>query len=185
MATRSDDIQQRALALLEREEQEVLRQMEQEEQAERESRFADARRRIKEQDREIAAEQARKEAQAEALVLSQERYGLGKDLEEAAANLNRLLGEYEDLHRRHADALRRAGRPLGHDYRLPDVITAWWKDRFGGPNSLTGTPAGHMDAIGHYEERRRKGLPERDPLADAPEQDAEMGQGWSKWGIDG
>jgi len=152
------EIDRRALDLLEREEQEAARDKERRDHEHHESRLDNARRRIKENDAKVAAEQARRDAEAEAGEIAARRYELAEEMEEAAASVNRKLAEYEALDRRHRDALRRAGRPLGHDYRLTDVITGWWKDRFGGFNSLTGTPAPHWNS---------EGIPlhEADPMA--------------------
>ena len=158
--------QDRALKLIEREDAEAARRQEQEAREARESRISDAIQRVKMQDREIAREEARQEAEAEAAEIAVQRHDLEARMEQEAKALSNSLKELEALHTKHASALRRAGRPLGHEYRLTDVVKAWWRDRFGGPNSLTGTPTGHMDAMGRHEERRRKSLPERDPLAD-------------------
>ena len=73
-------------------------------------------------------------------------------------SLNRTLSELQSLHGRHADALRRAGRPLGHGYRLPDIIARRWRQLFGGWNSVTDTPAPHWNS-------EDKPLHEADPLA--------------------
>jgi len=153
-----NDVDQRVLDMLGREDEQAARDKERRDREAAEGRVADARRRIKENDAEIAAEQARREAAVEAKEISARRYELAEEMEEAAASVNRKLAEYEALDRRHRDALRRAGRPLGHDYRLTDVITGWWKDRFGGFNSLTGTPAPHWNS---------EGIPlhEADPMA--------------------
>jgi Rad3-related DNA helicase len=161
-----NDVDRRALDLLEHEEQEAARDKERRDHEHHESRIMDARRRIKEDDAEIERERRRRGAEAEAEEISARRHELAEEMEEAAASVNRRLAEYESLHKRHADALRRAGRPLGHDYRLTDVITGWWRARFGGWNSLTGTPSPHFNA----EDRP---LHERDPLADVTGYDDE------------
>ena len=122
------EIDRRALDLLEREEQEAARDKERRDHEHHESRLDNARRRIKENDAKVAAEQARREAEVEADDLARERYELEERLEGEAMAVNRTLSELQSLHKRQGDALRRAGRPLGHDYRLTDLITAWWKD---------------------------------------------------------
>ena len=154
----TNDIKDKALELLEQEDQGNRHAAERRAEREREGRLQDAIARIKENDAEIAAEQARRDAEAEAQEIARQRHELEQRIEAEAMALNRSLSELESLHRRHADALRRAGRPLGHDHRLTDVITGWWRARFGGWNSLTGTPSPHFNA----EDRP---LPERDPLA--------------------
>jgi len=170
---RSDikDIDTRARKLVEAEELAAQERAERESEQANESRIMDARRRIKEDDARAAAERSRQGAGVEADDLARERYELEERLEGEAMAVNRTLSELQSLHKRQGDALRRAGRPLGHDYRLTDLITAWWKDRFGSPNSLTSTPVGHMDSMGRHEERKRKSLPERDPLADVTSYD--------------
>ncbi len=50
--------------------------------------------------------------------------------------------------------------PVSAHYRLADILTPWFRHRFGGPYSLTGIPAPHQAP----EDRT---LPERDPLASA------------------
>ncbi len=152
------DIERRASDLLEREEQEAARDQERRDHEHHESRLEEARRRIKEDDARAAAERSRQGAGVEADDLARERYELEERLEGEAMAVNRSLAELESMHQRQGDALRHAGRPLGHDYRLTDLITGWWKDRFGGFNSLTGTPSPHFNA-------EDKPLPERDPLA--------------------
>lgn len=152
------DIDTRARKLVEAEELAAQERAERESEQANESRIMDARRRIKEDDARSAAERSRQGAEVEAAELSKERYELEERLESEAMAVNRTLAELESLHQRQGDALRHAGRPLGHDYRLTDLITGWWKDRFGGFNSLTGTPSPHFNA-------EDKPLPERDPLA--------------------
>lgn len=154
----TNDVDQRVLDMLGREDEQAGRDKEQRDREAAEGRVADARRRIKENDAEIAAEQARREAGVEAAEIAAQRYELEERLEGAAMAVNRSLSELESMHQRQGDALRRAGAPLGHDYRLSEVITPWWRARFGGWNSLTGTPAPHFNA-------EDKPLPERDPLA--------------------
>ncbi len=153
-----NDVDQRVLDMLEREEAQAARDQERRDHEHHESRLEEARRRIKEDDARSAAERSRQGAEVEAAELSKERYELEERLESEAMAVNRTLAELDSMHQRQGDALRRAGRPLGHDYRLTDLITGWWKDRFGGFNSLTGTPSPHFNA-------EDKPLPERDPLA--------------------
>ncbi|MEJ7871287.1 MAG: hypothetical protein WKF67_03430 [Rubrobacteraceae bacterium] len=152
------DVDQRVLDMLEHEEQEAARDKERRDHEHHESRLEAARRRIKEDDARAAAEQSRQGAGVEADDLARERYELEERLEGEAMSMNRTLSELESLHKRQGDALRHAGRPLGHDYRLTDLITAWWRARFGGWNSLTGTPSPHFNA----EDRP---LQERDALS--------------------
>jgi vacuolar-type H+-ATPase subunit I/STV1 len=154
----TNDVDKRAAKLVEVEkEREAEKESRRREQAEA-SRLTDARKRIKQHDREIAQEQARKEAEAEATDLARQRHELEERLEREAAALNLSLADLEALDRRHLDALRRAGRPPGHGQHLAALITRWWLARFGGWNSLTGTPSPHWNA----EDRP---LPESDPLA--------------------
>ncbi len=152
------EIDRRALDLLEREEQEAARDKERRDHEHHESRLEEARRRIKENDAEIAAERSRQGAEVEADEIARERYELEERLEGEAMAVNRSLSELQSLHKRQGDALRHAGRPLGHDYRLTDLITGWWKDRFGSFNSLTGTPSPHFNS-------QDRPLHERDPLS--------------------
>ena len=154
----TNDTDRRALELLERENAEAELRQEQEAREAEGSRLDNARRRIRENDAVIAAEQARREAGAEAREIARQRYELEERLEGEAMAVNRTLSELESMHQRQGDALRRAGAPLGHDYRLTDLITGWWKDRFGGFNSLTGTPSPHFNS-------QDRPLPERDTLA--------------------
>ncbi len=153
-----NDVDQRVLDMLEREEAQAARDQERRDREANECRIMDARRRVRENDAEIAAEQARREAGVEADDLARERYGLEERFEVEAMSMNRTLSELQSLHGRYADALRRAGRPLGHGYRLPDLIARRWRQFFGGWNSVTDTPAPHWNS----EDRP---LPEADPLA--------------------
>jgi hypothetical protein len=124
------------------------------------TRLANARRHIKQHDREIAAEQARKEAEVEANEVAVQRRELEELLERRAAALNHSLAELEALDRRHRDALRRAGRPVGHGQGLSTVIPRWFAHRFGGANSPTGI-------IGSHPTGKERTLAERDPLSQA------------------
>jgi hypothetical protein len=169
----TEKLREQAELRYEQEQREQRLRAEAEREAEKESGIRDHIERIQKQRDEERREQARQGAEVEADDLARERYELEERLEEAAMTMNRTLAELQSLHGRQGDALRRAGRPLGHDYRLSDVITAWWKDRFGSPNSLTSTPVGHMDSMGRHEERKRKSLPELDPLADVTSYDDE------------
>ena len=90
--------------------------------------------------------------------LSKERHELAQEIEDAAAKLGLLLSEYESLHRRHAATLREAGRPLDYGFSLSEIVTGWWRHRFGGFNSLTGTSA-------PFHASQDAPLHERDPLA--------------------
>ncbi len=137
------DIKSRALELIEREDQEAARDQE---------------RRDRENDAKVAAEQARREAGAEAGEIARQRHELEERFEAEAMSMNRTLSELQSVHERHADALRRAGRPLGHGYRLPDLIARRWRQLFGGWNSVTGTPSPHFNS-------EDKSLHEADPMA--------------------
>jgi chromosome segregation ATPase len=154
----TEKLREQAELRYEQEQQEQRLREEAEREADKERGIRDHIERIQKQRDEERREQTRKEAEAEAEEIARERYGLEERFEAEAMTMNRTLSELQSLHGRHADALRRAGRPLGHDYRLTDLITGWWKDRFGGFNSLTGTPSPHFNA-------EDKPLPERDPLA--------------------
>ncbi len=157
---RSDikDIDTRARKLVEAEELAAQERAERESEQANESRIMDARRRIKEGDAKVAAEQARREAGAEAREIARQRYELEERFEAEAMSMNRTLSELQSVHERHADALRRAGRPLGHGYRLPDLIARRWRQLFGGWNSVTGTPSPHFNS-------EDKPLHEADPMA--------------------
>ncbi len=154
----TNDIKDRALDLLEQEDRGTRQDAERRAEQEQEGRLQDAIARVKAQDREIEREQARRDAEAEAGEIARERYELEQRIEAEGAALNRSLAELESLDRRQRDALHRAGRSIGHDHRLTDVITGWWRARFGGWNSITSTPSPHFNA----EDRP---LPERDPMA--------------------
>jgi len=153
-----NDIDRRALDLLEREEAQAARDKERRDHEHHESRLDNARRRIKENDAKVAAEQARRDAEAEAGEIAARRYELAEEMEEAAASVNRKLVEYEALDRRQRDTLRRAGRNPGHDNSLSDLLPRWFAHRFGGFNSVTGVPGGHPSG-------KERPLQERDSMA--------------------
>jgi hypothetical protein len=160
------DIKSRALELIEREDQEAARDQERHDRERHESRLADARKRIKENDVRAAAERAKKEAGAEAGEVARERHELELLMEDQAEVLNRSIAELEDLDRRHRDALRRAGRNPGHDNALSGFLPRWFAHRFGGFGSVTGVPGAHPAG-------KERPLPERDPLADVTGYDDE------------
>jgi hypothetical protein len=147
-----------AEALYEQRLDDLKHKAEQEKEAEREQGIRSALKDIQEQRRQERIAQNRREAEARAADLSRERYELAEEMEAAAANLNRLLSEYESLHSRQADALRQAGRPLDHGYRLQELISVRFRQWFGGWNSLSGVQAPFHGA-------QNLPLPERDPLA--------------------
>lgn len=142
----------------EAEQEDQRRREEAERQADRESGIRSHIETIQKQRDEERREQARREAEVEAAEIARLRYELEERIEAEAMAVNRSLAELQFLHKRQADALRRAGRPLGHGHGLTDLITPWWRDRFGGFNSLTGTPSPHFNSEGLP-------LPQRDPLA--------------------
>jgi len=152
------DIKSRALELIEREDQEAARDQERHDRERHESRLADARKRIKENDARAAAERAKKEAGAEAGEIARERHELELLMEDQAAALNRSIAELEDLDRRHRYALRRAGRNPGHEHSPRTLLPTWFAHRFGGFNAVTGVPGGHPSG-------KERPLQERDPMA--------------------
>ena len=125
---------------------------------EREGRLRDAIARVKEQDREVAAEQARRDAGAEAEKLAVERYELEQRIEAEGVALNRSIAALEALDRRQRAALRRSGRNPGHDHSLAVLLPRWFAHRFGGFGRITGVPGGHPSG-------KDRPLPERDPMA--------------------
>jgi hypothetical protein len=110
-------------------------------------------------------EKARREAQREARALAERRRAIEERAEQHAAALARDLRELEEVHVRHRAKLHEAGTPVSPNYRLVDVLTPWFRHRFGGYHSLTGTLTTHH-APGH------RTLSERDPLVSA-------GTGWN------
>jgi hypothetical protein len=140
------DIDTRAQRLVELEKERDAKQEARRREQQEASRLANARKRIRQHDREREMERARKTAAQEADDLSRRRHELEERLEAEVGTVNRSLAELEALDRRHQDALRRAGRQLDHGQRLGDVIARWWRARFGGWNSLTGTPSPHWNA---------------------------------------
>lgn len=151
------DIRQQAERLLEEEDLRAERRAREESEERHEARLQGAIGTIQRLRDEEAAATARKQAADEAEELAARRYALGEELEQAVANVNRLLGEYGSVDRRQRDAIRRAGRPQLTG-RPHDTVTPWFRQRFGGFDSLTGTPAPH------YADPDRP-LPERDGLA--------------------
>ncbi len=102
-------------------------------------------------------ERARRQARHEAEILALRRREIEERAEEHAAALAHALRELEEVHVRHRVKLYEAGTPVSAHYRLAEVLTGWFRHRFGGQHSLTGTPAAHHA----YEDRT---LAERDPL---------------------
>ena len=107
-----------------------------------------------------AQERARKEAQREAEELAEKRREIEEQAEEHAAALAQDLRDLEEVHVRHRAKLHEAGTPVSAHYRLADILTPWFRYRFGGHHTLIGILAPH-----HAREDRT--LPERDPLAPA------------------
>jgi hypothetical protein len=108
-----------------------------------------------------AQAQADTDTAFQARYIAANRYQLAEEIESAATQLNRLLREYEALHQHHADTL-----PEGTDVSLHDFLPTWFRHRFGGFNSATGTGIGDISDMGN----QNVPLAERDPLA-------EQGQG--------
>src|SRR5687768_6124244 len=138
-----NDLEQRALELLEQEDREAAHRREQEARAEQQSRLANARRRIKEGDREITAEQARRDAEQEAQRLGRRLQTSENRVQERAEALRGDLEIVGVLRAQIADARRRAGRPLTpEEQSTKNLVETWWRDVFGAPNgrNLTGTP---------------------------------------------
>jgi DNA repair exonuclease SbcCD ATPase subunit len=162
---KSRDLEKRALKLLEEEDTRNKEIAEKRARQEEEGRLQGAIKRIKDQDQWQRIARAEKEAEARAAQLSHERYELGEEIETAAANLNRLLSEYESLHGKHLAALREAGRPLDHGFGLQEMMTTRFRQWFGGWNSLTGTPSAFHGA-------QDLPLHERDSLASPGQKEA-------------
>lgn len=154
----ANDVDSRALRLIEKEDRRNEEIAERERKEAERSRLEDARRRIKQHDREIEREQARREAQVEADEIAVERHDLEERMEQEAAALNRSITELVALDRKHRDALRRAGRDVGHSNSLHVLIPRWFAHRFGGFRSLTGI-------LGTHPSGKERTLAKRDPLA--------------------
>lgn len=154
----TSDVDTRARRLMEAEKLAAQERAEREQAEAQGARLEAARRKIKEQDAEIAAERARKEAEAGVARLRHEAYELDVELEDEAARFNRLIDARRSVQEKLAVAHRRAGRPLGHGHSIRDLIAPWVAHRFGGFNSITGVPGGHPNG-------KDRPLHERDPLA--------------------
>jgi hypothetical protein len=115
--------------------------------------------------------EARRDAAAEADELAQERHVLEERMEREAMALSHSFYEPEELSRRHTDALRRAGRDVGHNHSIRLFLPTWFQHRFGGHGSLVGVPGSPAGG-------RERTLPERDPLAaprTEPDRQASLG----------
>ena len=160
------DIDTRAAKLVEvekeREAEKESRRREQEEA----SRLTDARKRIKQHDREIVQEQARKEAAAEATDLARELGERANELQENAVALYGRIENYADLRARLEDAQRRSGRGADGNYStsIKPVLGGWFRSVFGGhgsPVEVQSEMAGRVRAVGNGP----RTLAERDPFA--------------------
>ena len=157
----SENVEQRAVRLLEQEDQRSRDIAARRAAQEKDGRLKDAIERVKQQDAEARVAQSKKEAEARAADLSHKRYELEERIEAEAMQLRRSLGELESLHARHLATMREAGRSVDssfHGSTLTDLITERFRQWFGGWNSLTGTPA-PLHVIEDLP------LPERDGLA--------------------
>jgi len=129
-------------------------------------RLAAARSRIKQHDREIEQEQARKAAKVEADALAVELGERAITLQREAEELRQSIEDYAALRRRLEDAQRRSGRGAGGSraVSLRYVLPNWFRSIFGGHGSLVGVEsemAGRVRVVG----RGPRVLAERDPLA--------------------
>jgi hypothetical protein len=157
----TSDMEQRALKLLEKEDRRNEKIAARRSQQEKEGRLQGAIKRIKENDQRQREAQSKREAEDRAAELSHRRYELAEELEAGVANIDRLLSEYQSVHGKQLAALRDAGRSVDgsfHGSTLTDLLTQWFRHRFGGWNSITGTPA-------PFHGLQDLPLPERDDLA--------------------
>ena len=159
------DIDTRAARLIEREDR-INEELAEREQAQaNESRYRDALRKIKQQDRDAAAEQARKQAAAEADELAYELHDHAAKLQEFAEGLDSLIEGYADTRTRLMDANRRAGMDVGGRWsRTSTVLAPWFRSIFGGRNSLVEVP-GEQAGQTRAPNQAPRTLPERDALA--------------------
>jgi len=168
----TNDTEKRALDLIEKEDRlDQQRGAEQRKQAD-ESRIKDAIKRIKQQDRDAAAEQARRDAAAEADELAHELHDHAAKLQEFAEGLDSLIEGYADTRTRLMDANRRAGMDVGGRWaRTSSVLAPWFRSVFGGRNSLVEVPGEQAGQVRTPNQAPRT-LPERDALA-APRTDSD------------
>ena len=137
-----------------------------------ESRIQLAIRKIKAQDREVAAEQARKEAAAEAEELAAELHRQGEMLQDHAEEFRSEVEGYAGLRARLMDANRRAGMDVGGRWaRTSSVLAPWFRSVFGGRNSLVEVPGEQAGQV-RTPNQAPRALPERDALA-APRTDSD------------
>jgi uncharacterized protein YhaN len=151
----SSDIRQRAEQLVETEAETTREE-------ERESRIRDAIERIKEQDREAAAAQARREARARVAKLGHRRYELEQRMEELARELASSIAELEVLDTEQRNELRDAGikAPL---IGAPVLLTEWVQARLSRLYSPTGGRDMHVPQV--YAALQNRSLAAVDPLA--------------------
>jgi len=159
------DIDTRAARLIEAEDRTNEERAEREQAQANESRYRDALRKIKQQDRDAAAEQARKQAAAEADELAHELHDHAAKLQEFAEGLDSLIEGYADTRTRLIDANRRAGMDTsGRWGRTSTVLAPWFRSVFGGRNSLVDLPGEQAGQAG-VPNRPSRTLAQRDPLA--------------------
>ena len=154
------DIGEEVLALFDRRRREAREQAQREQFLAREFAAQQTMKELLERREIKARERARQEAQREAEALAIRRTEIEERAEQHAAALAQDLCELEHIHVRHRVKLHEAGTPVGAHYRLADILTPWFRHRFGGHRSLTGIPVPHRN----LEDRT---LAERDPLAAA------------------
>jgi thioesterase domain-containing protein len=154
------DIGEEILALFDRRRREAREQAQREQILARDLAIRQTMKELLERREAKAQERARKEAQREAEELAEKRRKIEERAEEHAAALAQDLRDLEEVHVRHRAKLHEAGTPVSAHYRLADILTPWFRYRFGGHHTLIGILAPH-----HAREDRT--LPERDPLAPA------------------
>ena len=152
------DIGEEVLALFDRRRREAREQAQRERILARDVAIRQTMKELLERREARARERARKVAQREAEELAEKRRGIEERAEEHAAALAQDLRDLEEVHVRHRAKLHEAGTPVSAHYRLADILTPWFRLRFGGHHSLIGILAPHQA----HEDRT---LPERDPLA--------------------
>jgi len=154
------DIGEEALALFDRRRREARERAQRERIAAREIAALRALKELIERREAKERERARREARQEAEKLAERRREIEQRAEEHAAALAQDLCELEEVHVRHRAKLYEAGTPVSPHYRLADILTPWFRNRFEGHHSLTGTPPSHHE-LGD------RTLSECDPLASA------------------
>lgn len=152
------------MRLIEKEDRISEERAEKERERTEESRIQSAIKWIKEQDREVAAEQQRKKAETEAERLAHELHGRAIVIQQYAEGFRQLIEGYADVRRQLLYQRRRAGYDTrGRWERTNSVLVPWFRSIFGGQNSLVDVPAEQVGQA-RVPNREVRTLAERDPL---------------------